>query len=85
MGLKRLPDVATLSRMLQEADARSVRNLRGFLRQMLFERLDTLRDTLLRRAGRITRPQGRLTLTIGACSWIKNRLLQCLLALDNAA
>jgi len=50
-----------------------------------FERLDTLRDTLLRRAGRITRPQGKLTLTIGACSWIKNRLLQCLVALDNAA
>jgi len=50
-----------------------------------FERLDTLRDTLLRRAGRITRPQGKLTLTIGTCSWIKNRLLQYLAALDNAA
>jgi hypothetical protein len=50
-----------------------------------FERLDTLRDSLFRRAGRITRPQGKLTLTIGACSWIKHRLLQCLAALDNAA
>jgi hypothetical protein len=50
-----------------------------------FERLDTLRETLFRRAGRITWPQGKLTLTIGACSWMKKRLLQCLVALDNAA
>ena len=39
LGLKRLPDVATLSRMLHEADERSVENLRRLLRDMLFERL----------------------------------------------
>lgn len=42
LGLKRLPDVATVSRMLQDADARSVENLRRLLREMLFERLATL-------------------------------------------
>jgi hypothetical protein len=39
LGLKRLPDVATLSRMLKEADAKSVANLRQLLRDLLFERL----------------------------------------------
>jgi hypothetical protein len=39
LGLRRLPDVATLSRMLKEADARSVANLRELLRALLFERL----------------------------------------------
>jgi len=39
LGLKRLPDVATVSRMLKEADAKSVANLRQLLRDLLFERL----------------------------------------------
>ena len=39
LGLKRLPDVATLSRMLKEADAKSVENLRRLLRELLFDRL----------------------------------------------
>lgn len=39
LGLQRLPDVATLSRMLKEADAKSVVNLRRLLRDLLFERL----------------------------------------------
>jgi hypothetical protein len=42
LGLKRLPDVATLSRMLKEANAKSVENLRRLLREMLFERLSKL-------------------------------------------
>jgi hypothetical protein len=42
LGLKRLPDVATLSRMLKDADARTIDNLRRLLRDMLFERLATL-------------------------------------------
>ena len=42
LGLRRLPDVSTLSRMLKNADARSVENLRRLLREMLFERLATL-------------------------------------------
>jgi len=39
LGLKRLPDVATLSRMLKDADPHGVENLRRLLREMLFERL----------------------------------------------
>lgn len=42
LGLKRLPNVATLSRMLKEADERSVEALRRLLREMIFERLATL-------------------------------------------
>jgi len=42
LGLKWLPDVATLSRMLQQADARSVENVRGLLREMIFQRLRSL-------------------------------------------
>lgn len=38
-GLRRLPDVASLSRMLKEADAQSVENLRRLWRELLFERL----------------------------------------------
>jgi hypothetical protein len=42
LGLKRLPDVATISRMLRDAGAKSVENLRRLLRDMLFERLKAL-------------------------------------------
>ncbi len=42
LGLRRLPDVATLSRMLKEADTRSVANLRAVLRELLFQRLKQL-------------------------------------------
>ena len=44
----------------------------------VFERIDTLRKPLIQRAGRLTRPEGALTLTISANAWIKNRLLQTL-------
>ena len=43
-----------------------------------FERLDTLQNKLIRRAGRFTRPQGRLTLTISGGWQVKERLLHCL-------
>jgi len=39
LGLKRLPDVGTLSRVLKEVDAKSVKNLRRFLREMVLDRL----------------------------------------------
>ncbi len=41
-GLKRLPDVATISRALSHADDKSVDNLQRLLRQMVLERLMTL-------------------------------------------
>jgi hypothetical protein len=47
----------------------------------VFEKLDTLRKTLIQRAGRLSWPQGKLTLTISANAWIKQRCLQVLAAL----
>ena len=42
LGLKHLPDVATISRMLKEADQASVDKLRQLLREMVLERLGSL-------------------------------------------
>jgi len=53
-----------------------------------FGKLDTLRNTLLHRAGRFTRPQGMLTLTCNANTWARQTLLTLLQALhtrQNAA
>lgn len=53
-----------------------------------FQRLDTLRNTLLHRAGRLTRPQGILTLTLNANAWLRDHLtglLHTLQALQPAA
>ena len=50
-----------------------------------FEKLSTLRSALLHRAGRLTRPRGKLTLTISASNWIKDRLLHYLAALQPTA
>lgn len=44
----------------------------------VFEKVDTLRKTLLHRAGRLSRPQGLLTLTLSANTWVKTRLLHLL-------
>jgi hypothetical protein len=44
----------------------------------VFEKVGTLRQTLLHRAGRLSRPQGLLTLKISANDWIKTRLLHIL-------
>jgi hypothetical protein len=43
-----------------------------------FETLHTLRNTLIRRAGRLTRPRNRLTLTLNINPTVKSRLLQFL-------
>ncbi len=47
LGLKRLPDVATVSRMLKDADALSVQHLRRLLADMIFQRLAVLGLTRL--------------------------------------
>ncbi len=44
----------------------------------VFEKLDTLRKTVIQRAGRLTQPRGILTLTISANEWLKQRILQTL-------
>jgi len=42
LGLKRLPDVATLSRMLKEADTKSIERLRRLMRRLVMDRLGEL-------------------------------------------
>ena len=50
-----------------------------------FEKLDTLRQTLLHRAGRLTHPQGILTLTLNANPWVRSQFLHLLHKLRLAA
>jgi hypothetical protein len=50
-----------------------------------FLRLDTLRHRIIQRAGRITRPQGKLTLTMSANQAVRNDLLHFMDALEKAA
>jgi hypothetical protein len=50
-----------------------------------FEKLDTLRHRIIQRAGRFTRPQGELTLTMSANDAVRNDLLHFLDALKKAA
>ena len=42
LGLKRLPDVATISRMLKDADNKSVERLRRLMRRLVVDRLREL-------------------------------------------
>ena len=51
----------------------------------IFEKVDTLRKTVIQRAGRFTRPKGKLTLTVSANCWIKRRLLNVLDAIPAIA
>ena len=51
----------------------------------VFERVDTVRKTLLQRAGRLTRPSGRLTLTVSGAGMVKEKLLGMLDRLRPAA
>ena len=50
-----------------------------------FERLDTLRHRIIQRAGRLTRPQGELTLTMSANQTVRSDLMQFLDVLKMAA
>ncbi len=50
-----------------------------------FEQLGTLRRKLIQRAGRLTKPQGRLTLTMSANPTVKSELLHYLDVLNQAA
>jgi len=51
----------------------------------LFHDLGTIRQRLLHRAGILTRPQGELTLTVGAQPRVQNEMLDLLERLNNAA
>lgn len=50
-----------------------------------FQKLETVRRTLIQRAGRLTRPQGELTLTVSANAQVRDELLHCLDQLQKAA
>ena len=50
-----------------------------------FEQLGTLRRKLIQHAGRLTRPQGRLTLTMSANPTVKTELLHYLDVFKKAA
>jgi hypothetical protein len=50
-----------------------------------FEKLDTLRHRIIQRAGRLTRPQGELTLTMSANDAVRKDLLHFLDVLQKAA
>jgi hypothetical protein len=49
-----------------------------------FEKVDTVRKTLIQRAGRLTRPNGAYRLTISASAWIRARFLRTLNAIQPA-
>ena len=51
----------------------------------IFEQVDTLRKTILQRAGRISRPAGTFTLTFCSGKNLKERVLAFIQSLDTAA
>lgn len=51
----------------------------------VFEKVDTIRKTILQRAGRLSRPEGRMRLTFCAGKKLKQRVLHILDTLDTAA
>jgi hypothetical protein len=69
--------------MLTQARERGT--TRGRATLWVFEQVDTLRKTIIQRAGRLTEPRGRLTLTICRGKLLKRRLLQTLEKLDSIA
>ncbi len=50
-----------------------------------FKKLDTIRHQIIQRAGRLTRPQGKLTLTMGINQAVKKDLLHFMAVLQKAA
>jgi len=69
--------------MQTEAPSRGTTDNRAAL--WIFEQVDTVRKILLQRAGRLTRPNGRLTLTISGGGAVKEKLLGILGRLRMAA
>jgi hypothetical protein len=69
--------------MQTEAPSRGTTDNRAAL--WVFEQVDTVRKTLLQRAGRLTRPCGALTLTISGSGTVKQKLLSMLASLRPAA
>ncbi len=76
-------NLAREMQMLAQPQARGTTEKRATL--WVFEQVATIRRNLLQRAGRLTRPRGELTLTMGANAAVKEQLLQYLAALKKAA
>lgn len=75
-----------LSRELQMISSpRSVRTLPKRPAIWAFKKLDTLRHQIIQRAGRLTRPQGELTLTMSGNQAVQHDLLYFLDKLREAA
>ena len=51
----------------------------------VFEKMETFCKKIIQRAGRLTRPGGELTLTLGPDEAVKRELLSYLSALEKAA
>ncbi|KPK75241.1 MAG: hypothetical protein AMJ79_12035, partial [Phycisphaerae bacterium SM23_30] len=49
----------------------------------IFEKVDTIRKTVIQRAGRLTRPQNSLTLTISANQWTEKQFMRIFNAITN--
>ena len=69
--------------MIKQAPVRATQQKRPALWR--FEQLGTLRQHIIQRAGRLIRPQGRLTLSMSANETVQHELLQYLNAIDEAA
>jgi len=69
--------------MLCHAQDRHTTEKRAPLRR--FEQLGTIRRKLIQRAGRLTRPRGKLTLTMSANPSVESELFHYLAALGHAA
>ena len=69
--------------MITRAPDRSTQQKRPALWK--FEQLNTLRQRLIQRAGRLIRPQGKLTLSMASNEAIENEMLQILEATPRAA
>jgi hypothetical protein len=75
-----------LSRELQMLSSNpSPRSLPKRPASWTFERLDTLRHRIIQRAGRLTRPQGELTLTMSGNESVRHDLLHFLDSIQKAA
>ena len=75
-----------LMRVLQMQTAKPARGTTANRMSLwVFEQVDTLRKTLFQRAGRLTRPQNALTLTISANAWIEKRFMRIFNAITGLA
>jgi hypothetical protein len=73
-----------LIRELQMQTARPARHTTAKRASLwVFEKVDTIRKTLIQRAGRLTRPQNSLTLTISANPWVEKQFMRIFNAITN--